>query len=158
MWSTHRLLLRSDLWWRLSKRGKKDSLLNQAKLRSPTYIFPALIKSWLAYTSRDSFKFCQLLSKSDQARFMQHDLFHKGIEQGELFVSATELWNLWTRGQWREWTTPFICTTQGHRRHKSTSQFTCQNASSLRENVAGMGTVLLFNEEGYRPAVVIWEL
>lgn len=103
MWSTHHLLLRSGLWWKLSKReGEKKQWhtqkihvsLNRPQLKSTTHIFAALIKSWLENTSRDSFKFCQLLGKSGQARFMQHDLLHKGIEQGELLVPPTELGEL----------------------------------------------------------------
>lgn len=57
----------------------------------PRRFLSGLIKSCLANTSRDSFKFCQLLGKSGQARFMQHNLLHKGMKQGELLVCPTEL-------------------------------------------------------------------
>lgn len=107
MWSTHHLFLRSGLWWKLSKREDRDTQrkytihLTDLKWKVPHnsffkcfFFFPALIKSWLANTSRDSFEFCQLLGKSGQARFMQHDLLHKGMEQGEAPVSPAELGEL----------------------------------------------------------------
>ena len=110
MWSTHHLLLRSGLWWTLSKRERERERENKnidtdrtftfhladLNWKEPhRFFFQLLIKSRLANTSRDSFKFCQLLGKSGRARFTQHDLLHKGMEQGELPVPPTELGELW---------------------------------------------------------------
>ncbi len=85
----------------VQKRDKKENSdshtqkthvsLNGLQMKRTAQIWSVLIKSWLANTSWDSFKFCQLLGKSGQAGFMQHDLLHKGMEQGELPVSSTEL-------------------------------------------------------------------
>lgn len=46
------------------------------------------------FTSRDGFEFCQLLGKSGQVRFVQQDLLHKGMEQGEFPVPPAELGEL----------------------------------------------------------------
>jgi hypothetical protein len=48
----------------------------------------------LTYTSWDSFKFFQLLDKHEHARLVQHELLHKGVEQGEGPVSPAELGEL----------------------------------------------------------------
>lgn len=103
--STHRPLLRSDLWWTLSKRGRgrdrgRENLVSlpRSLLKSANITFPFFpefwLKSWLANTSRDGFKFRQLLGKGCQARFSQHDLLHQGMEQGEVLVFAAELGEL----------------------------------------------------------------
>lgn len=107
MWSTYHPLLRSSLWWKLSKgEGEKNTNtgikykctfhLSALNSKAPHRFFSSavLIKSWRANTSRDSFKFCQVLGKSGQARFLQHDLLQKGMEQGEILVPPTQLGKL----------------------------------------------------------------
>ena len=66
------------------------------------FLFLSVMKSRLANTSRDSFKFRQVLGKSGEAWFMQHDLLHKGMEQGERLVSPTELRELGGGGGQKE--------------------------------------------------------
>lgn len=68
------------------ERENTHHLTNQGNF---TDLFSAVYR--LANTSGDSFKFCQLLGKRGQARFMQHDLLHKGMEQGEVLVPPAEL-------------------------------------------------------------------
>lgn len=88
----------------LQKRGRRDRekkscftsqiWVEKCRANIPFLFSEFWLKSWLANTSRDSFKFCQLLGKGCQARFSKHDLLHEGMEQGEVLVSAAELWEL----------------------------------------------------------------